>query len=333
MTFWFKKLWTNRKSVVSVTCLLTLLACSAAPVKELQPVPASTSERKVFTGTLKVMTLNAAHGRKDGANQLFLSGKKIHSNLGDVAAFLKQSGADVIALQEADGPSRWSGKFDHVIMLAQQAEYPWHCRVGHAQSWLFDYGTALLSRGYFIDTLGHSFEPTPPTTTKGFLLGQVVWQPIEGSQTTILVDIVSVHLDFSSEKSRQSQVREIAEYLSGRKNPIIILGDFNSEWLDEESIIEELARRTGLHGYMPKAKDLGTFRSNGRRLDWILISNELQFKSYSVLPDVVSDHYAVVAEVGVRANVKIKEVNVTDLTTEINPCKGDEICNTCASPH
>ena len=94
----------------------------------------------------------------------------------------------------------------------------------------------------------------------------------------------------------------MTEILANRKNPIIILGDFNSDWFNDESVIHELARRCRLHVYQPLANELGTYNSNGRRLDWILISTDLVFKSYTVLPEVVSDHYAVVAEVAFRNN-------------------------------
>jgi endonuclease/exonuclease/phosphatase family metal-dependent hydrolase len=40
-----------------------------------------------------------------------------------------------------------------------------------------------------------------------------------------------------------------------------------------------------------------TYVSRDRRFDWIMISNELEFVSYKVLPDIISDHLAVVAEV------------------------------------
>jgi endonuclease/exonuclease/phosphatase family metal-dependent hydrolase len=38
-----------------------------------------------------------------------------------------------------------------------------------------------------------------------------------------------------------------------------------------------------------------SFPSRGRRLDWILISPEFEFVEYRTLPDVISDHRAVVA--------------------------------------
>jgi len=306
-----------------------LLACSPIPVEHFAPAVPAATERNVLNGTIRVMTLNVAHGRKEGPNQLLQGKEHIRDNLAEVAAFLKRNGTDVVALQEADAPSRWSGNFDHVALLAQQAAYPWHCRIGHARTWLFDYGTALLSRGYFTDTLAHTFQPTPPTMNKGFLLTQLAWKPIEGSNRIVPVDFVSVHLDFSSEANREEQIGVMTEILSGRMNPIVILGDFNSAWLDRESAVEELARRLGLHAYLPQAQNLGTYPQTGRRLDWILISKELEFKSYAVLPDAVSDHYAVVAEVALKDGVDLKDLTITDRTFEMKSCKGDEICNTC----
>lgn len=322
--------------------LLALAACSATPVIEqtdsfqqtsLAEHMLNISSNPILTGPLKVLSLNLAHGRKDGFNQIFISNKTIVNNLNEVANVLKKSDADIIALQEADGPSRWSGNFNHVSQLAKLADYPWFCRSGHARSWLFDYGTALLSRGYFVETTGHSFEPTPPTTTKGFILGQILWQPHENSQTTILIDIISVHLDFSRSKVRQQQISEMAQVLANRNNPVILLGDFNSDWLAEDSVVVEMARRAGLHSYKPEADNLGTYKSGKRRFDWILISKELEFKNHTVLPDVLSDHNAVMAELELNGSAAIKPFQIKKLSTDIKQCKGDVSCNTCKSLH
>ena len=123
--------------------------------------------------TLKVLTLNVAHGRKDGTNQLFLSKETIEANLTDIANVLTKEDAEIVALQEADGPSGWSGNFDHVASIAKQATYPWHYRANHASSRMFTYGTAILSRLPISNTIEHTFKPSPPTLNKGFLLSRV----------------------------------------------------------------------------------------------------------------------------------------------------------------
>ncbi len=247
--------------------------------------------------TLRVLTLNVAHGRKDGTNQLFLKKETIEENLTEVANVLINNDADIVALQEADGPSGWSGKFDHVASIAKQASYPWHFRANHASSWMFTYGTAILSRLPISKTIEHTFKPSPPTLNKGFLLSRVIWEPEGNQNNQQFVDVVSLHLDFSRRSVREKQIKEMADALSKRDNPMIILGDFNSDWFSESSVVKKLSEKAGFKVYQPKADNMYTYVSKQRRLDWILISNELEFVSYRVLPDIISDHFAVIAEV------------------------------------
>lgn len=304
---WFKT------TAFALLLVIALPAAGAAASASAAPAAANAGQRQApvehrITGTLRVLSLNIAHGRKDALNQMLLGKDEIERNLADIAALLRDAGAHVVALQEADGPSRWSGEFDHVATLAEQARYPWHARGSHARTWAFDYGTALLSRVPLTEESSHAFPPSPPSMTKGMMVGQVEWQPT-GAAHPLRVDIVSVHLDFSRESVRKRQVDEMAKFLSGRANPVIVLGDFNSDWFDtgDRSVVTALARRCDMHAYQPHATDLGTYPSSGRRLDWVLISGELEFLRYQVLPQLVSDHKAVVAEIGYRggANAQV----------------------------
>lgn len=279
---------------------LVLATCSTMlPEERLLVQPAA--ERSPYAkSSLKVMNLNLAHGRKDGLNQLLLSKSTISDNLADIAAVLSQVGPDVVALQEADGPSRWSGGFDHVELLADRAGYPAYVRTSHAGSWIFSYGTALLSKVPFADVLHHTFQPTPPTMNKGFTLAQILWQADAGSGETLAVDLISVHLDFSRKSVREQQIAEMSHVISGRDKPVIIMGDFNSDWFADEKVVRTLAESFGLQVYRPEAEDLGTYNSSGRRLDWILISEELEFTDYRVLPDMLSDHLAILAVISLK---------------------------------
>ncbi len=261
-------------------------------------VPAS-PETAYFQGPLKVMTLNMAHGRKTAFSQIFLSWQTIQENLVDISVVLKTTATDIVALQEADGPSWWSGNFDHVALLAKKADFPWYARAGHMDSWSLQYGTALLARGPYLETRAHRFKASFPTPAKGFFLARFGWYPRGPTASKpVFVDVISVHLDFSRQAIRAGQIEEMRAVLAGRKNPLIILGDFNSEWLTDQAVVRELARKSGLQVYQPEAVGLGTFGS--RRLDWILISADLEFISYAVLPDVVSDHLGVVAVIGMK---------------------------------
>jgi endonuclease/exonuclease/phosphatase family metal-dependent hydrolase len=293
---------------IIVSLLMVFCACSSRPPMDGLPVQggpetstlSNTPDPAYFRGTLKVITLNMAHGRNTAFSQIFQRATTTQKNLQRIASLLKRVDADIVALQEADGPSWWSGDFDHVARVAGAAGYPWFSRAEHVSSWSLHYGTALLSHQPFVETRAHTFQPSPPTTNKGFLLGRFGWLPHGDSDTPVFIDILSVHLDFSRANVREEQIEEMAGFLAGRGNPLIIMGDLNSEWLADGSVVQELSSRSGLQVFRPLAEDLGTYSSSGRRLDWILISSELEFKRYAVQPDVVSDHFAVVAEIAMK---------------------------------
>jgi endonuclease/exonuclease/phosphatase family metal-dependent hydrolase len=244
---------------------------------------------------LKVLSLNLAHGRDTSFNQLFLSTDTIKKNLNDIAEFLVYGSPDIIALQEADAPSNWSGKFDHVEFLAKKAGYPWYLHGKHSQNFLGHYGTAIISRFPIVRGLRIDFSPTPPTMTKGFTLAEInIGEPgLPGQE--VLIDVVSVHLDFSRKSKRMMQILELEGILAERTNPKIVMGDFNSSWNSGEDLLQELIHNRGLRAYLPEAEDLNTYRDE--RLDWIFISDCLKFKSYRTAKDELSDHKAITAEI------------------------------------
>ena len=177
-------------------------------------------------GTLRILTLNIAHGRNQAANQLLLEKEDIEQNIKAIARLLKKTNADVVALQEADGPSGWSGNFDHIELLAREAGYPWYYRANHAESWLFNYGTAILSRLPVAETIQHTFSPSPPTFNKGFLLGRVNWINNEPG-SALAIDVVSVHLDFSRHRVRDEQFMIPAQLTCIPITPAVVMTGYS----------------------------------------------------------------------------------------------------------
>ena len=291
------------KSLLSLVLINTAALISCATVEKQQRTVYGSDIKPDTTiritqdepvSILRVATLNMAHGRKDSFNQLLVGADRHKENLDDIAEVLNRYRPNVVALQEADAESGWSGGFDHVAYLASAAEYPWRTHVSNAQSWLFSFGTALLSGVAIKETINHTFESSPPTLDKGFALAQIVWQPGKEAKPR-KIDLISVHLDFSSQDVRQTQSKEMVEILSSRMNPTIIMGDFNSEWLAKESVIKELATKSRFISYRPESGDYATYK--GKRLDWILITKDMEFVNYEVLPDTLSDHSMIVADI------------------------------------
>ena len=256
---------------------------------------ASTSEPPTPSQVLRAVTINLAHGRRDSLNQLLVSEEQTRENLDDIAQYLKETKADVVALQEADKPSRWSGGFDHVAYLAEQAGLTYYTHAEHAQIWMGNYGTAVLSRWPIKEAMGLTYADTPPTASKGFTLAQIEWHNPQFTASKVKVDVISVHLDFSRNSVRLQQIDELAEVIAERTEPLIIMGDFNSEWLAGEYMVESTMETSRLHVYKPDSDDLNTYKD--KRLDWIILSKRLDYSSYSIEHRVLSDHKAVTASI------------------------------------
>lgn len=252
----------------------------------------------VDSASLKLLTLNISHGRNTAVNQVLVSKERTYENLDRIAELLTVTASDVVALQEADAPSRWSGGFNHVEYLAERANYPCVVHGLHSESWMSTYGTALLSRVELVEPASIQFLPSPPSKQKGYVRAQLVWQT--GIETRPIT-VATVHFDFLSRKTRDSQVAEMVAGLSQIDGPLIVLGDINSEWHASQSHVQRLASELGLYAFEPEADGLGTYKkSTGKRLDWILISRDLEYVNYKVIPDIVADHFAVYAEVALR---------------------------------
>ena len=259
------------------------------------------SESLFAAETLAVSTLNISHGRNTSINQLLVSKKKTYENLDRVAAFLDDMDADVVALQEVDAESRWSGGFDHARYLLDNSLFDCIIHGRHSRSWMASYGTALLSKHAFQASAAIDFASTSFSPTKGYVRARLDWS-VDGE--IVPVTIVSVHLDFLRKKARQSQIQEMIDGLSVLDTELILMGDLNSVWDEKQPYVRTLAEGLDLKVYAPEAEDLGTYKGlSGKRFDWILISSGLEFERYTVMPDVVADHLAVFAEIryaGVR---------------------------------
>jgi len=278
----------GRGSVLLAVWLIVAASASALaaadPAEEAKSAGAAAS-------CLRVMTLNVAHGRGVAQHQATQTRDEIVANLQKIAELIRRQRPDILALQEADGPSLWSGWFDHVQWLGDKTQMDYRYRGAHVDRLGLCYGTALLSRQKLLEPFSVAFAPSPPTPTKGFVAGKVIWP----GRPEMLVQVVSVHLDFSRPAVRARQVAELVKRLGQASRPLVVMGDFNAQWSDRHSAVRSTAEGLGLRAYQPETDRLSTFPLLKRRLDWILISQELEFEEYSTLPDEVSDHRAVMA--------------------------------------
>jgi endonuclease/exonuclease/phosphatase family metal-dependent hydrolase len=280
---------------------LALTGCATVHLDATPPVQSYLSAGAVAEvvdrqdGRLRIMTLNIAHGRGESFHQLLQGTATTRANLDSIATLLKDSDAHVVALQEADGPSFWSGNFSHLDYLAHNSAYSRSVHGTHANGLGLSYGTALMARLDLRDPQVITFDPDLSPVPKGFVVSTVSWP----GQPDVEVDIVSLHLDFASASTRRQQAQELIESLQGRQRPLIVTGDFNIGW-QEDSIVRHICEALALNAYRPQAPGLETFPALGERLDWILVSAGIAFHSYQVMPQSVSDHRGVLAELALE---------------------------------
>jgi len=289
--------------MLRVCMVLVVVFIQACATAELRTVPAVQSFGVPETGQLlpvsvadtrlKVMTLNMAHGRGDSFHQLFQTTATTLGNLDAIAVMLSREQPDIVALQEADGPSFWSGNFNHLAYLADRSPFSWAVNGRQVEGLGLAYGAALLSRVELQQPESIIFDPSLSMLRKGFVVSTIDWP----GQPGVKVDIVSLHLDFSSEYTRRSQARELIAVMQGRGHPMIIMGDFNTDWKHADSTVHLITRELDLSAYSPGVGGLETFPLSDKRLDWILLSDGLEFSSYRVVADVLSDHRGVIAEI------------------------------------
>jgi endonuclease/exonuclease/phosphatase family metal-dependent hydrolase len=248
---------------------------------------------------LRVMTLNCAHGARAPVPPLFVGRDAIARNLDAIGAAIEHAHPDVVALQEIDRGSFWSGRLDEVALVAGGSRMPHFAFGAHKDvpRLGLHHGTAVLSRPAL-----HAPESTAFHTwlldDKGWVRVTVAPEALGGRA----IDVVSVHLDPFTPWARRVQIAAMARAFAHRERPLVVMGDMNAAWgKDGGGDVAHLARALGLHAWEPTASQppLGTYPAGRpwRRIDWILLSPELAFASYAVAPARVSDHRGVVADV------------------------------------
>ena len=236
------------------------------------------------------MTLNAAHGRGTAFHQAFVGRRRVLENLEAIAALVLAEAPDVVALQELDAPSAWSGGFDHLEHLAALTGYAHafhgiHARFARPR---IAYGTGVLSRHPLEAGESARFAKNA-LDTKGYVVARV--RAPGGA-----VDVVSVHLDFKRTSERRRQLEDVSEHLACRGGgaPLVVAGDFNCPLDGRGDVLGAFARRHGLAAAEAPAPSFPARRPR-RSLDHVLASAPLAIVEQRAILAAVSDHLPVLA--------------------------------------
>lgn len=166
---------------------------------------------------LKVMSYNIHHGRNTSGEV----------DLKRIAEVIKDSGAEMIGLQEVDSVCGRSGKVDQMKVLAKLTGMHYTFK----RHFAYDggaYGLGILSifpisnvNGYRISSYT---EPEEDEKTLVFLTADLKVNPEK------IIHFATVHFDYRKDPAvRSKQASEVTAYLKKVTHPVILTGDLNAE--------------------------------------------------------------------------------------------------------
>lgn len=233
---------------------------------------------------LRVLDYNI-HAGKDAAG--------VH-NLQRVAELVRETGADLVLLQEVDRGTERSGGEDQVATLSALTGF--HAAFGKTLDYQGgEYGIAVLSRWPIDGDTLLSLPVVPPQARsggshepRGALIARVLAPSGE-------LHLVNTHLDASRDDHYRLQevarVRAIADSLAAGGGIVLVGGDLNAT--PESAVIASLTGAGWRDLWAGCGAGAGlTFPAAGpvKRIDYLLARPGLGCDSATVLPSTASDH-------------------------------------------
>ncbi|CAG7627284.1 endonuclease/exonuclease/phosphatase family protein [Paenibacillus allorhizosphaerae] len=239
----------------------------------------------------------------------------IHSGIGmdneydlnRIAGEIRESGAHIVGLQEADVHWGKRSRFeDGIALLAEQLDMHAFFAPIYELPPLSEgqperkFGVAVLSRYPIVRARNHAMtrlstlaqdRDRGPAPMPGFAEAVL---DVDGTGLTVYV----VHLDFRPDPAvRIVQIREMLNMLAHNEAPRLLLGDFNARPNAAEFVPLFQAMNdswTDVH----QSDDGLTFPADSpdRKIDYILRSSHLRTVSSQVLQTLGSDHRPVIAD-------------------------------------
>ncbi|MDP3741028.1 MAG: endonuclease/exonuclease/phosphatase family protein [bacterium] len=257
--------------------------------------------------SFSILDLNIMHGR-NSRSPIFpprFSRQKIENNLKKIVDVIQGYNPEIVTLQEVDQASVLSGDFNQFDLLDKNLNYSYKyfspsCSIIFWGKKIFVSGNAIFSKYPLENCQSYNFDFSFPTERKGFIIADA---KLPQDQTLTIASVHLVWIDWMRSNSRVCQLDLVTRVLAERKNPTVIAGDMNCNFLGKETSLRSFVNQLNLKVYDPENKDLNTSPSWNpyKRIDWILASKEIDFISYKTIANRVSDHLAVFAKLSNRS--------------------------------
>lgn len=213
---------------------------------------------------------------------------------------LKKLNLDIMALVEVDTGS-FRSKKDEVKFfekklgmtnLVEKIKYPFMgwLKLFHYVPILNKQANAIISKFKITNVKYHLFHEG----TKRVIIEATINCP---KKVTILL----AHLALGK-SARAKQIVELANIVNSIKNPVMLMGDFNT--FNGVTELKNLLKKTHLKDYVKLDKHSIQLTQPtwhpSRRLDYVLVSKEIKVKQYEVLNYPFSDHMPLFVEFSIK---------------------------------
>ncbi|WP_195336205.1 endonuclease/exonuclease/phosphatase family protein [Paraclostridium bifermentans] len=203
--------------------------------------------------------------------------KDMFPSLFDIIDFLRIENADIICLQEVNESAKAGFQ---VSSLKEDLDMYSHFGANVVKLGA-NYGLATYSK-YKIISQNHIYLSSK-TEQRGML--HTVVKLGFGRK----LNIINLHLGLN-DTEREKQLKEVESFVKSLEDPYIVVGDFNDGNMNiNEDIFKDSATKVNKDNTL-------TFSTALDRIDYILVSPDIEVIDYDVLMKNMSDHYPIVSK-------------------------------------
>ena len=206
--------------------------------------------------------------------------------LEQITGFIKAQNPDIVGLIEVDIGSVRSGRVNQAEAIAES--------LGHFSSYECKYGEGSVNQ--FLPILrkqANAFLAAPELTGERFhYFNQGVKRLIiELELEEIAVFLVHLSLKY---RHRHFQLRHLYELVKGSRKPVIVAGDFNTFWGENEIFL--FMKAAGLRSANTDSEPSYPSRSPRMELDFILYSEGIEMSNFDMPKVHFSDHLPLICD-------------------------------------
>jgi endonuclease/exonuclease/phosphatase family metal-dependent hydrolase len=261
------RLW-SAGSLSRVLLVVALAACA--------------SRRPADTGLVRVLVYNI-HAGKDAAGA---------DNLERVATLIRETGADVVLLQEVDRTTRRSAGVDQVAVLSQLTGL----QIGFGRSLVFqggEYGIAILTRWPATMQRTIPLPVDPPQERSGSLHEPRVALQLVIASPVGELNVINTHIDASrDDRWRRQEIATVLAVADSARGIVLLGGDLNST---PDGDIQAMVRARGFRdAWRTCGGDDDGFTypadSGVKRIDYLYFREDVSCSRAEVIVTRASDH-------------------------------------------